>query len=60
MSDKERSAFGLGWDHARRKKHSAANPFKFDLLQWEQYRDGFVAYQSQPSDYEEKLAARQR
>jgi hypothetical protein len=44
--DKERCAFGLGWEYRRRDSPLKDNPFSMrtDRYRWKQFREGWYAY----------------
>lgn len=52
ISDKKRSAFGLGWEHHRRGLSIEHNPFPAESRQHQQYVDGWLEFQpSQTASY---------
>lgn len=46
LADKDRCAFGLGWEHRRRGKTIDANPFPRGTYRWKAYRDGWNKFQT--------------
>lgn len=49
LQDKERCAFGLGWEYRRRSLPLKDNPFSMrtDRYRWKQFRDGWYAFKSE-------------
>lgn len=45
MPDKERSAFGLGYEYHRRKRTIEHNPFRTESQRFRWFRDGWIARQ---------------
>jgi hypothetical protein len=50
LKDRERSAFGLGWEYARRGKLIDDCPLEPNSLHAQQFRDGFLAFRNDPGN----------
>lgn len=47
MPDEHRSAFGLGWEYARRGRSLMNNPFHFDTMKRRWFREGWWSYRGE-------------